>query len=53
MRLGLTERDAHAEDGAFAIKADAHDDERRAVHQHAAMAHLLPAPAGAALRAKA
>ena len=43
MRLGLAEHHAHAQDGAFAIRADADGDEHGAVHQQAAMAHLFVA----------
>lgn len=43
MSLRFTQRHADAQDGAFAICADADGDEHGAVHQQAAMAHLLVA----------
>lgn len=41
--FGFTQLDADAEDGAFAVGADAHGDEHGAVHEHAAVAHFLVA----------
>ena len=43
MRLRFAQVNADAQNGAFAIRADAQGDEHRAVHQHPTMAHLLVA----------
>ena len=41
MGLGLAQGDADTEDGALAIRADAHGDEGGAVHENSAVADLF------------